>query len=120
VGSAFSHISQRRQTVRHGLLTKAVKYSRAVKKNNEDPVVPHAADHLLRHATLQCFFLMVVNNKGNCRGVHLYFLKLLTQHYKLNDIKSTGEIKKCDPHRAACFVQMRVGSLKQVEDVCIH
>ena len=28
--------------------------------------------------------------------------------------KCTGEIREHDPHSAACFVQMTVGSLKQV------
>jgi len=36
--------------------------------------------------------------------------------YRLTCLNSSGEIKEHDPYCAACFVQMRVGSLKQVDD----
>ena len=51
-------------------------------KRNSESTVPCAADHLLRHTTLQshklCSVCQVVNNSGGCGGIHLYFLGLLT------------------------------------------
>ena len=35
---------------------------------------------------------LVTNNPGGCGGFHLYFLKLVTEQYRLNCIKSTEEI----------------------------
>ena len=35
---------------------------------------------------------------------------------QLDGVKCAGEMEEHDPHSAACFIQMTVGSLKQVYD----
>lgn len=43
-------------------------------------------------------------------------MELLTQRCRLEPVKGTREIKEHDLHSASCFVQVRVGSLKQADD----
>lgn len=79
-----------------------------------------AADHLVWHTILQSHKLwsvcQVVIDPGDCWGLHLCLLEILTKQIRLNCVKCTGEIKEHDPRSAACFVQMTVGWLKQVDD----
>ena len=85
-----------------------------VKRNSESTVPSGAADLPLRLINYVLFvgksiIIHVIVEASTC--IFCSFLQC-----RLNCIENTGEIKEHDPHCAACFVQMRVGSLKQVDD----